>query len=147
MDRLNNPPDADPGNDGRLAQAKARAQRLAAQLAPLFPVVSAATRTDGGMETWCDAWARQILAANLKDRELQQGLRGIAAAVAAAGHPPLSFSLFLAACRPNAHLYGQDHEARQTPPLMLTRDRLQDSAWCQARDQALAKLRAMGFCR
>lgn len=131
----------------RLASAKARAERLAAQLAPLFPIISAATKSVGGLETWVDSWARQIVSANLRDPELLQGLQGIAAAVAQAGNPPLSFSLFLSACRPDSHLTGSDVEARQRHPLLLTRDRLQDADWCSARDRALAKLRAMGCCK
>jgi hypothetical protein len=131
----------------RLARAKTLAQRLAAQLAPLFPVIAAATKTQGGMETWSDAWARQIVAANLSDQELLQGLQGIAATIVAAGNPPLSFSLFLSSCRPTAHLTGSELEARQPHPLLLSRDRTQDQGWCSARDAALSKLRAMGYCK
>jgi hypothetical protein len=130
--------------DARLTQARARAQRLAAQLAPLFPVVSSATKTPGGLEGWCDSWARQILSAALSDQELLQGLEGVCAAAAQAGNPPLSFSIFLAACRPHSHLTGQDMEARRRHSLLLTRDRTQDKGWCEARDRALAKLREMG---
>lgn len=133
--------------DARLTSAKSRAQRLAAQLAPLFPVVAAATKTPEGLNTWCDAWARQIENARLSDAELSRGLGRLGEFMVASGNPPLSFPLFLSACRPDAHLSATDHEARQARPPLLTRDRLQDPGWCSARDAALAKLKAMGTLR
>ena len=139
---------ADLNRDGRtdqqrLAPALEQARRLAAQLAPLFPAVAAVTRTGEGHAAWCAAWARQIANAGLTDAELAQGLARLAELMVASGNPPLSFSHFLQACRP-AHLTGQDYEARQAKPPLLTRDRLQDPAWCAARDKALSKLRAQG---
>lgn len=131
-------------HDQLLDLARARARRLAAQLAPIFPVISAATKTAGGLDGWADAWGRQILSAGLSDTELLRGLKGVVQVAAAAGNPPLSFSLFLSACRPDSHLTGSDAEARNAHPLLLTRDLLKDQGWCDARDRAIAKLRAMG---
>ena len=130
--------------DARLTSAKSRAQRLAAQLAPLFPVVAAATKTPEGLNTWCDAWARQIENARLSDAELSRGLGRLGEFMAASGNPPLSFPLFLSACRPNAHMTGTDQEARKPHPLLLGRDRAKDPGGCAARDAAIAKLRAIG---
>lgn len=129
----------------RLGKAKLRAERLAAQLAPIFPVVAGATKSQAGLDAWADSWAHQILVAGLSDLELLAGLENVVATMASAGNPPLSFPLFLIACRPHSHLTGMDAEARRAHPFLLTRDRSKDPGWCSSRDTALAQIRAMGY--
>lgn len=131
----------------RMDAAIAKAAALADSLAPIFPVIASFVKDDSRFETWVDSWARQIIAHQLTDADLSKGLAGLAGVMQRAGNPPLSFPLFLQACRPDSHLTGSDHEARQPHPLLLTRDRTQDPGWCAARDAALAKLRAMGYCQ
>jgi len=135
-------PQPDPARD--LAQGLAR--RLQSELAPLFPSVAAAARSDAAAQVWIEAWGRQIAAAGLQPAELAEGLKNIAAVMQAAGHPPLSFPLFLQACRPTGHLTGQDAEARKPLPPLVERDLLKDQKWCAARDKAIARLRGMGYC-
>jgi len=126
--------------------AEQLAERLLAQLAPLFPSIGAATRDDDGASAWKSAWARQIEAAALQPAELATGLKNIAGVMQAARHPPITFPLFLQACRPQQQLTGQDAEARKRHPLLLIRDLKTDREWCSSRDTALARLRAMGYC-
>ncbi len=129
------------GAAARMDIALDQARRLAAQLAPIFPIIASQTKSEDGLQTWCESWARQILAAKLSEREMSTGLAGITTVLIAAGNPPLSFSHFLIACRPNGHMTGSDHEARQKHPLLaLPRDLKKDEKWCAARDQALSKL-------
>lgn len=127
------------------ARAAELARRLLPQLAPLFASIAAQARTTEGAMGWVDAWGRQILAARLSDEELVRGLGSISQVIQSAGNPPLSFPLFLQACRPTAHLTGADLEARQPHPLLLTRDLGKSESWCAARDRALARLRARNF--
>uniref|UniRef100_E6PSQ4 Uncharacterized protein n=1 Tax=mine drainage metagenome TaxID=410659 RepID=E6PSQ4_9ZZZZ len=135
-----------PGDgDARLEPATTHARRLLSQLAPLFASVASQTRTEGGAAAWIEAWGKQILVAGLTDRELAHGLGAISGVMQSAGNPPLSFPLFLQACRPTTHLTGLDAEARQRHPLLLTRDLGKSESWCAARDRALARLRARNF--
>ena len=130
---------------GAMRWAIEQARGLAGQLAPLFPVIASATRTDGGFDAWCDSWARQILSNGLSGAEILGGLARFPEILSRAGNPPPSFSHFLAACRPDAHLTGQDAEARKSHPLLLTRDLKKDEGWCSARDACMATLRARGW--
>jgi hypothetical protein len=114
-------------------------------LAPLFPNVARATQDEDSAIAWCHSWAKQLVAHSLIEPEVQAGLGAIASVVQSHGSPPLSFSHFLQACRPNAQKIGSDLEAHTPFPLMLGRDRLKDEGWCRARDLALSKIRAMGY--
>lgn len=133
--------------DDRLAPALEQAKRLLARLGSNFTALASQTRAPEAAQVWIETWARNIYANRLTEIELSRGLRDLPQVMHAAGNPPFSFPLFLQACRQHQHLTGQDVEARQRSPLMLTRDRTTDAGWCSARDQALAKLRGMGYCK
>lgn len=47
---------------------------LLAHLAPLFPAVASATRTDAGAEAWIKSWAIQIQFSGLKKWQIERGL-------------------------------------------------------------------------
>lgn len=130
-----------------LEKCRTIAEKLARQLAPLFPVVSAATRSDVGLQAWADSWGRQILAHRLTESELLTGLSRIAEVMIKSGNPPFSFPLFLAACRPLEHLSAADMNARRPAKLALDYDVTTDRNWIKARDKAFARLREMGYCR
>lgn len=138
----------DGGDEARRAAmrvATSRAAALAIDLGKLFPAVAASLRDSASAAVWAEAWGRQILSHKLTDAEMTQGLSRVADVVVARHHPPLSFAIFLEACRPDSHLTGQDAEARKTHPALLTRDRTQDAGWCSARDACMEKLRARGW--
>ena len=131
-----------------LTVAKARAKRLAIQLAPLFPIVAAQTKSEPGREAWVDSWARQILGAGLSDQELVHGLKTVAQVLIAHGSPPLAFSHFLEACRPGGGVGGWDADSRRVASQAmpkLRQDLLKNKEWCCQRDLALTKLRKMGY--
>lgn len=131
----------------RLEPALEQARRLLARLGSNFTALASQTRASEAAQVWIETWARNIYANQLTELELSRGLRDLPQVMQAAGNPPFSFPHFLQACRPHQHLTGQDVEARQRHPLMLTRDRTIDAGWCSARDQALAKMRGMGYCK
>lgn len=128
------------GDGAPLADARALAARLLAQLAPLLPTVAAATRSAAGADQWIDAWARQIAAAQLSPSELAGAVQRLGDAPPG---QPLGWPQFLPLCRPS-HLLGRDLAARVPvpPALTRTRDLARDPLWCSARDHALAKIRA-----
>lgn len=123
----------------RLAGARGLAARLLGQLAPLIPTVAAATRSAAGADQWVDAWARQIFATQLTEREVISGIERLGDASTG---QPLGWPQFLSLCRP-PHLLGRDLAARvAAAPPALTRDLAHDPAWCSARDRAISKIRA-----
>lgn len=50
------------------------ARQLLSELAPLFPVVAAATRNLSGANVWVEAWARQITHSELSGEDLARAL-------------------------------------------------------------------------
>lgn len=139
----------EPDTQGALAldAAKARARRLVTQLAPLFPNIAIQTKSEPGLDLWIDSWARQILGAELSDRELLHGLKTVATVLVTHGSPPLSFAHFLEACRPSCGVGGEPPRPRPVDEVMpkLRQDLLKNKDWCGQRDRALAKLRGMGY--
>ncbi len=124
----------------RMGPALDQAQRLLPRLAGLFTSLAGQTRSEAAAQAWVETWARQIYSNQLNDSDLAKGLAGIPEVMVAAGNPPFSFPLFLQACRPGGHMTGLDAEARKPHPLLLTRDRSKDPAWCSKRDAAWARL-------
>ena len=54
--------------------ARAQVAQLLRHLAPLLPVVAAATKTDSGRVAWVHAWARQIQLAGMTRQQIERGI-------------------------------------------------------------------------
>lgn len=129
------------GLDSSLARAIVETKILPA-LIGLFPNVSHATKNDDLAELWIGGWALQIMTNHLTEAEIDHGIAGVVKVVMRHGNPPLSFSHFLEACRPD-DLRAADLKARKSnfPTFLLQQDLLKNEGWLSARDRALSKIR------
>ncbi|CDW96340.1 MULTISPECIES: hypothetical protein [unclassified Thiomonas] len=135
--------------DGPALQSALRLveERILPALAGPYPNVLRAVQDPEIADLWIQGWAAQVLANRLTPAEIDTGLAGVASVLQAHGSPPLSFAHFLEACRQDAQKMGRDLEAHRPCPPALCRDLRQDRQWCAARDEALAKLRKLGWVR
>lgn len=56
------------------SESQSMAGALLAHLAPLFPTIAAATKTDAGAAAWVRSWASQIQLTGLRPWQIERGL-------------------------------------------------------------------------
>lgn len=108
------------GLDAVSAESQSMSGALLAHLAPLFPAVAAATKSDPGAAAWVRSWASQIQLSALRPWQVERGLRRL--------HEhdpevPFSWPAFYKLCRDPFRDVNDSELGRDDPEYQADRER------------------------